>query len=78
MTVKEVNNTFSNRDTQKTEEGSSLTPEEIEHFRQQLLAMRGELLGDMGQMEGQTLNSNRQDTSGELSHMPVHMADVGT
>ena len=40
--------------------------------------MRGELLGDMGQMEHQALNSDRQNNSGELSNMPIHMADAGT
>lgn len=54
-----------------------LTPDEVNSFHQRLLLRRRELLGDMGQMQGEALEHN-QTTSGELSSMPVHMADVGT
>ena len=41
---------------------------------QQLLAKRRQLLGDMETMENEAL---RSETS-NLSHLPVHMADMGT
>ena len=54
-----------------------LTPLEVEKFHQQLLQLRRELLGDMSHMQEEVLENN-QTASGELSSMPVHMADVGT
>jgi len=54
----------------------TLAPAEIEALRKKLLALRGELLGDMGQMQSGALDHN--PSSGELSTMPVHMADVGS
>ena len=29
-------------------------------------------------MRGEVLDSNRQESSGDLSNMPIHMADIGT
>ena len=29
-------------------------------------------------MQGETLKKSRQDASGDLSNVPIHMADVGT
>ena len=55
-----------------------LTQEELEHFRVLLLRKRKELLGDVDQMRNESLDGNRQDASGELSNMPIHMADIGT
>jgi DnaK suppressor protein len=54
------------------------TKKELEHFRQLLLEKRHELVGDVDHMGGGVLNGNRQDSTGELSNMPIHMADVGT
>ena len=55
-----------------------LTLEEIAHFTQLLLIKRKELLGDLDHMQGEALDNNRQDAAGELSNMPIHMADIGT
>jgi DnaK suppressor protein len=49
---------------------------EIDALRKKLLTLRSELLGDMGQMQSGALDHN--SSSGELSTMPVHMADVGS
>jgi len=54
-----------------------LTSEEIEHFRSLLLDKRRELVGNVDSMWG-TAETNRQESSGDLSNMPIHMADVGT
>jgi DnaK suppressor protein len=51
---------------------------ELEYFRQLLLEKRRELVGDVDHMGGGALNGNRQESTGELSNMPIHMADVGT
>jgi len=52
-----------------------LSKKVLEEFRELLLAKRHELLGDMSGMEEQSV---RQQSSGNLSSMPTHMADVGT
>jgi len=55
-----------------------LTPEEIEQIKQLLLEKRAELVGDVGHMNSEALDNNRQDGAGDLSNMPIHMADIGT
>jgi RNA polymerase-binding protein DksA len=54
----------------------ALDAAEIEVFHKRLLELRCELLGDMGHMQSDALD--RSPSSGELSTMPVHMADVGS
>jgi RNA polymerase-binding protein DksA len=53
---------------------STLTAEEIERFKETLLAKRREILGNVSSMENDTLHRERSD----LSNMPIHMADAGT
>jgi RNA polymerase-binding protein DksA len=55
-----------------------LTPEEVELFRQMLLQKRGEILGDVSTLHDEALNKDRRDAAGDLSSMPIHMADLGT
>lgn len=50
----------------------------LEHFRDLLLAKRAELFGDVDLMENETLRKSRNDAAGDLSSMPIHMADMGT
>ena len=66
-----------NKKTIRCRKSKPLTAKEIEHYHQQLLTLRRELLGDMDQIRSKTLGNNA-GSSGELSSMPVHMADVGT
>ncbi len=51
---------------------------DLRKFRELLLQVRAELLGDYNSLSDGTLNHNSQDASGNLSKMPIHMADVGT
>ena len=53
---------------------TKLSAKELAHFRGLLLAKRRQLVGDMETMENEAL---RTETS-NLSHLPVHMADMGT
>jgi len=57
---------------------SSLTKAQREEFRQMLLEKRQALVGDMGGIEAETLKKSRQESSGDLSSMPTHPADIGT
>ncbi len=60
------------------EDNKPLTAEEIENFTRLLLEKRREILGDVGYMQNEALDNNRQDSTGDLSNMPIHMADIGT
>jgi len=51
---------------------------DIRHFRDMLLEKRRELLQNVFEIEGETLRKSRLDASGDLSSMPIHMADLGT
>jgi DnaK suppressor protein len=62
----------------KPANNEKLTPEDIEHFRQMLLDKRKEILGSVNEMEDEALKKSRQDAAGNLSTMPIHMADLGS
>lgn len=51
-----------------------LPRKELDQYRQLLLHKRAQLQGDLRAMEAEAL----QPGGGDLSHMPIHMADIGT
>jgi len=51
-----------------------LKPDELKRFKAMLLSKRRELLSNVFYMENDALREERN----ELSHMPIHMADLGT
>ena len=51
---------------------------DIERFRNLLLEKRREIFKNVFDIEGETLRKSRLDASGDLSSMPIHMADLGT
>jgi len=53
---------------------TKMKKKELDHFRELLLDRRRELVGDLSAMEQQAL----QSTKSGVSHMPIHMADIGT
>ncbi len=57
---------------------SRFSDADLEMFRQLLLRKRAELAGDVDHMEQEALRKNRVDATGDLSLMPIHMADIGT
>jgi RNA polymerase-binding protein DksA len=57
---------------------SILKNEELESFRQVLLNLRARLRGDLSQMTDEALRRDQPDASGNLSNVPLHMADIGT
>ncbi len=54
------------------------TKSELEEYRKLLIDKRRSIMGDMGGIEGEALRTNRQESSGDLSNMPTHPADIGT
>src|SRR6059058_6682966 len=57
---------------------SVLKSEELEAFRTVLLGLRSRLRGDLDQMTDEALRRAQPESSGNLSNVPLHMADVGT
>lgn len=56
----------------------SLTAAELKQFKQMLLEKRREILRNVSEFEDETLKKSRLDATGDLSCMPIHMADLGT
>ncbi len=52
--------------------------DDFAQFKKLLLTLRGRLVGKVDSMQGEALKISRQDASGDLSNVPIHMADVGT
>lgn len=52
--------------------------EDIAQFKNLLLLKRNLLSGNVTSLEKQALKRSRQDASGDLSTMPIHMADIGS
>ncbi len=61
-----------------TKVARSLNRRDTEQFRQTLLEKRAEILGDVSTLHDEALNKNRSEAAGDLSSMPIHMADLGT
>jgi DnaK suppressor protein len=52
--------------------------DELVQFKRILLAKRGLLASNVNRMEDEALRKNRQNASGDLSSIPIHLADIGT
>ena len=57
---------------------TALKTDEVESFREVLKNLRARLRGDLDQLTDEALHRNGAESSGNLSNMPLHMADVGT
>ncbi|NLG43851.1 MAG: TraR/DksA family transcriptional regulator [Phycisphaerae bacterium] len=55
-----------------------MTKKDLEQFREMLLQKRAELVGDVHTLRQEALKGSRQEVAGDLSSMPIHMADLGT
>jgi RNA polymerase-binding transcription factor DksA len=53
-----------------------MTKEEIQSYRQQLLALKKRLGGDLSDLEEEALRPTGGEVSGNLSNVPVHPADL--
>ncbi len=51
---------------------------DAKHYKERLLSLRARLRGDVHAMAEAALHKTRAEASGDLSMMPIHMADVGT
>ncbi|MGD0655101.1 MAG: TraR/DksA family transcriptional regulator [Thermoguttaceae bacterium] len=51
---------------------------ELAGYKELLLNLRARLRGDVSQMADATLKKSRSEANGDLSTMPIHMADIGS
>src|SRR6478736_10307914 len=51
---------------------------ESKEYKNTLLALRSRLRGDFTGLADAALRKTRSESSGDLSSMPIHMADMGT
>jgi RNA polymerase-binding transcription factor DksA len=51
---------------------------ETKVYKDQLLSLRARLRGDVSALADAALRKTRSEASGDLSSMPIHMADMGT
>ena len=47
-------------------------------YKDQLVALRARLRGNVNQMADAALKKTRSESNGDLSSMPIHMADIGS
>jgi DnaK suppressor protein len=52
--------------------------DELQVYKSLLLSLRARLRGDVSQMADAALNKSRSAGNGDLSSMPIHMADMGS
>jgi DnaK suppressor protein len=51
---------------------------ELKVYKDRLLALRSRMCGDVRQLQENSLRKGRSETQGDLSSMPIHMADIGS
>ncbi len=62
----------------KKRSSRSKKKDEYTEFKNVLLELRARLRGDVINMADAALNKTRTEASGDLSSMPIHMADIGS
>jgi DnaK suppressor protein len=58
--------------------GVAMKKTETKVYKDRLVALRARLRGDVTQMAEAALKKSRTEANGDLSSMPIHMADIGT
>ena len=51
---------------------------ELQVYRDRLLSLRSRMTGDVNQLQENSLKKSRSEANGDLSSMPIHMADIGS
>jgi RNA polymerase-binding transcription factor DksA len=55
-----------------------MTKADLDAYRQHLISLSSRLNGDVSHLADEALRKNQRDASGNLSSMPIHMADIGS
>src|SRR5206468_1166106 len=56
----------------------SMNRAELNDYKDRLLALRARMNGDVNQLRENSLRKSRSEANGDLSSMPIHMADIGS
>ena len=64
-------------DSQK-KSGNKFSDAELETYKNRLTSLRTRIRGDVSTMTDRTLSQSRSEAAGDLSAMPLHMADIGS
>ena len=56
----------------------TLVNSDVKRFKELLMEKRREILRNVSEFEDEALRKSRLDATGDLSSMPIHMADLGT
>ena len=75
---KVVKNPASRDKNKKNQASQRISVAELETYKSRLLALRARIRGDVSTMEDGALSQSRAEAAGDLSVMPLHMADIGT
>lgn len=51
---------------------------ELKEYKERLLALRARMSGDVDHLRENALRTSRSESTGDLSRMPIHMADIGS
>ncbi len=51
---------------------------DLKTYKEKLLLLRARLRGDVSAMADAALGKSRTEANGDLSSMPIHMADIGS
>ena len=57
---------------------NTMKKDDLKLYRNRLLVLRARLRGDVNSMAEAALNKSRMEGNGDLSSMPIHMADIGS
>jgi len=71
---KSVSKTSHSRDKHSTH----LSTAELEAYKNRLITLRTRIRSDVSIMTDGTLSSSRSEAAGDLSVVPLHMADIGS
>lgn len=74
--VQKRNKTTREKVSSTRKKAYSLSASDLKHFRELLLEKRKEILNSVSEMADEALNSAHE--TGDLSNMPIHMADLGS
>jgi len=66
------------KESSRSGKNRRLSTKDLKFFQEKLLEKRIEILSDVDEIEDETLRKSRLDATGDLSNMPIHMADIGT
>ena len=77
-TVKKSSSSSATKRRVRRRRKTTLSKTELKHFRELLVEKLKEIMGDVDHIESEALKKSRLDATGDLSSMPIHMADIGS